>query len=152
LDASKIVGFDYKYNDKESTLTIQLDTSKWDFRLKKEVLFSYNLNVDDSTIPNDAVVYSITNGQQTKKINSTDFLINDFYESNGIYYIVVLCKSGGCNCNGTFITSLGVLSPNNTNSPWCNGQWQNIPSGCTDSSVGVLLSVMKNCVALCSIV
>ncbi len=49
LDASKIVGFDYKYNDKESTLTIELDTSKWDFRLKKEVLFSYDLNVDDSS-------------------------------------------------------------------------------------------------------
>ena len=39
LDASKIIGFDYKYNDKESTLTIELDTSKLDFRLKKEVLF-----------------------------------------------------------------------------------------------------------------
>ena len=49
LDASKIIGFDYKYNDKESTLTIELDTSKWDFRLKKEVLFSYQLNVDDSS-------------------------------------------------------------------------------------------------------
>ena len=47
LDASKIIGFDYKYNDEESTLTIELDTSKWDFQLKKEVLFSYDLNVDD---------------------------------------------------------------------------------------------------------
>ena len=49
LDASKIIGFDYSYSDKESTLTIKLDTSKWDFRLKKEVLFSYQLNVDDSS-------------------------------------------------------------------------------------------------------
>ena len=49
LDASKIIGFDYSYSDKESTLTIKLDSSKWDFRLKKEVLFSYQLNVDDAT-------------------------------------------------------------------------------------------------------
>jgi hypothetical protein len=49
LDASKMIGFAYKYNDNESTLTIELDTSKWDFRLKKEVLFSYQLNVDDSS-------------------------------------------------------------------------------------------------------
>jgi hypothetical protein len=47
LDASKIIGFDYTYSDAESTLTIKLDTSKWNFRLKKEVLFSYQLNVDD---------------------------------------------------------------------------------------------------------
>lgn len=50
LDASKIIGFDYKYNDEESTLTIELDTSKWDFRLKKEVLFGYQLNVNDSSV------------------------------------------------------------------------------------------------------
>ena len=49
MDASKIIGFDYKYNDDESTLIIELDTSKWEFRLKKEVLFSYNLNVDYSS-------------------------------------------------------------------------------------------------------
>ncbi len=48
LDASKIIGFDYSYSDSESTLTIKLDTSKWDFRLKKEALFSYQLNVDDA--------------------------------------------------------------------------------------------------------
>ena len=57
LDASKIIGFDYTYSDAESTLTIKLDTSKWNFRLKKEVLFSYQLNVDDdssSTCPSSA--------------------------------------------------------------------------------------------------
>ena len=63
LDASKIIGFDYTYSDAESTLTIKLDTSKWNFRLKKEVLFSYQLNVDDdasSTCPLSATCSAIT--------------------------------------------------------------------------------------------
>jgi hypothetical protein len=49
LDASKIIGFDYTYSESKSTLTIRLDTSKWNFRLKKKVLFSYQLNIDDSS-------------------------------------------------------------------------------------------------------
>ena len=48
LDASKIIGSNYSYNDEKSTLTIKLDTSKWNFRLKTEVLFTYQLNVNDS--------------------------------------------------------------------------------------------------------
>ena len=46
LDASKFV--DYKFCDAKLTLTIIIDTKKWDFRLKKEVLFSYQLNVNDT--------------------------------------------------------------------------------------------------------
>ena len=46
LDASKV--FDYKFCDVKLTLTIIIDTNKWDFRLKKEVLFSYQLNVNDN--------------------------------------------------------------------------------------------------------
>ena len=49
LDASKIIGFNYFYSDIDLKLTIKVDTSKWDFRLKKEVLFSYQLNLDDSS-------------------------------------------------------------------------------------------------------
>ena len=49
LDASKIIGFDYTYSESKSTLTIRLDTSKWNFQLKKKVLFSYQLNIDDSS-------------------------------------------------------------------------------------------------------
>ena len=48
LDASKIIGFNYTYSDADSKLTIELDTKKWDFQLKKESLFSYELNLDDS--------------------------------------------------------------------------------------------------------
>lgn len=51
LDASKIIGFDYTYSESKSTLTIRLDTSKWNFQLKKKVLFSYQLNIDDSSCP-----------------------------------------------------------------------------------------------------
>ena len=39
LDASKIIGKNYTYSDKNRTLTIELDTSKWNFRLKKTTLF-----------------------------------------------------------------------------------------------------------------
>ena len=46
LDASKLL--DYKFCDAKLTLTIIIDTKKWDFRLKKEVLFSYQLNVNDA--------------------------------------------------------------------------------------------------------
>ena len=49
LDASKIIGFNYFYSDIDLKLTIKVDTSKWDFRLEKEVLFSYQLNLDDSS-------------------------------------------------------------------------------------------------------
>lgn len=49
LDASKIIGSNYAYCDAKSTLTIELDTAKWDFRLKKKSLFSFALNVDDSS-------------------------------------------------------------------------------------------------------
>ena len=99
--------------------------------------------MDDSTIPNDAVSYSITNDLQTKTIKSTGFLITDFYKSNGSYYIVVSCQSRGCTSPNTSITSLAITSPNNTNFPWCNGNWQNIPSACTDSSVAVQVSELN---------
>ena len=49
LDASKFV--DYKFCDAKLTLTIIIDTKKWDFRLKKEVLFSYQLNISDNDCP-----------------------------------------------------------------------------------------------------
>jgi hypothetical protein len=66
LDASKIIGFDYTYSDADSTLTIKLHTSKWDFRLKKESLFSYQLNVDDaSTCPSSATCSAITTSDYT---------------------------------------------------------------------------------------
>jgi hypothetical protein len=49
LDASKIIGFRYIYSDSNSTLKIILDTSKLDFILKRESLFSYQLNLNDAS-------------------------------------------------------------------------------------------------------
>lgn len=45
LDASKIMS--YEYSDENSTLSLIIDTKKWGFRLKRKVLFSFSINVDD---------------------------------------------------------------------------------------------------------
>ena len=47
LDASKYI--EKSFCDGNETLTIKIDTRKWDFRIKKKVKFSYRLNVDDSS-------------------------------------------------------------------------------------------------------
>jgi len=60
LDASKIIGFNYTYSDADSKLTIELDTKKWDFQLKKESLFSYQLNLDDSDPCSSEITKSYT--------------------------------------------------------------------------------------------
>ena len=47
LDASKMMT--YEYSDENSTLSLIIDTKKWGFRLKRRVLFSFSINVDDSS-------------------------------------------------------------------------------------------------------
>ena len=47
LDASKYI--EKSFCDGNRTLTIKIDTRKWDFRFRKKVRFSYRLNVDDSS-------------------------------------------------------------------------------------------------------
>lgn len=47
LDASKLL--DYKFCDAKLTLTIIINARKFDFRLKKEVLFSFAININDTT-------------------------------------------------------------------------------------------------------
>lgn len=56
FDASKIMT--YRYSDKKSTLTIEIDTKKLDFRVKKMVEFSYYINVDDSSC--SSLLYNAT--------------------------------------------------------------------------------------------
>ena len=63
LDASKIIGKNYTYSDKNRTLTIELDTSKWNFRLKKKTLFSYQLNINDCSAPCQSSTPTPTNVQ-----------------------------------------------------------------------------------------
>ena len=105
LDASKIIGFDYSYSDKESTLTIKLDTSKWDFRLKKEVLFSYQLNVDDNSASCTEFYYPPTNPVSfptaTASINSSG---NYWTVDNKCYFKYSLNQ-----------TENGYMTPNSVN-------------------------------------
>lgn len=49
FDASKIIGSNYTFSDKDSTLTIIIGITKFGFRLKKETLFNYQLNINDDT-------------------------------------------------------------------------------------------------------
>ena len=46
FDASKIIGRNYTFSDKDSTLTIIIDMVKLGFQLKKESLFSYDINLN----------------------------------------------------------------------------------------------------------
>lgn len=109
LDASKIIGFDYKYNDDESTLTIELDISKWEFRLKKEVLFSYNLNVDDSS-PNIecSKPYSLDTGK-----------------SYDIYFAIPNCYINSC---GTDYSDCLIQDSSDTNRFYANFNINKYPS------------------------
>ena len=65
LDASKIIGKNYTYSDQNRTLTIELNTSKWNFRLIKPTLFSYQLSIDDCSGPCQSTVDTPTNIQIT---------------------------------------------------------------------------------------
>ena len=141
LDASKIIGFDYKYNDKKSTLTIELDTSKLDFRLKKEVLFSYDLNVDDSDGSSTTYTFN-SDSELTKTINGATFTISSFIEiSFSSFKTIVICteSSSECTCPGKPIINEGDSVPPNqpTNAPWITKRWANLTEGCEDSSVNV---------------
>ena len=80
FDASKIIGFDYKYNNDNFTLTIELDTLKLDFRLNKEVLFSYQLNIGSSSVHNEN--HSIRDGMLEYFKNNFNL---DIDNSNQIY-------------------------------------------------------------------
>ena len=70
LDASKIIK--YEYSDEKSTLTIEIDTKNWDFRLKKRTNFNYQLNVDDDS---STCGYSTTCPKCGDAPTSTDCLV-----------------------------------------------------------------------------
>ena len=50
LDATKLIKDNYTYSIEDAKVIIELDTSKWDFRLKRETLFSFDLNINDDTL------------------------------------------------------------------------------------------------------
>jgi len=47
FDATKLIKDKYTYSIGDAKVIIELDTAKFDFRLKKETLFSYQLNIND---------------------------------------------------------------------------------------------------------
>lgn len=49
LDASKLIKDNYAHSIADSTVTMELDTTKWDFQIKKEAVFSYQLNINDDS-------------------------------------------------------------------------------------------------------
>lgn len=90
LDATKYL--DYHFCDANLTLTIMIYTRKWDFRLKKKAIFSYQLNVNDSSSC-PGLPSSLTNSSQTFQTcldyyNSKTFYLSNTY--NGTTYTVTV--------------------------------------------------------------
>ena len=88
FDASKIIGFNYQYSDSELTLTIIIDTSKLGLRLKKESLFNFDLNLDDS----DCVKFVPRIGSGSYKV----YL--QAKDQNGTVCNTGLCKNSNIYC------------------------------------------------------
>lgn len=55
LDSSKIIKTNSTFSNSESNLILELDTSNWDFILKKESLFSYSITIDSN--PSNPIGY-----------------------------------------------------------------------------------------------
>ena len=151
LDASKIIEFDYTYSN--SALTIKLDTSKWDFRLKKEVLFSYQLNLDSYQLKISAPPPTTTttllkfNNDSTRdetNINGlTVKLAGVSTRSTGTTTINVYCLSGNsnCKCSSGLITATIQTSSLQKSYlvPWTKQYWKTLTDECQDESIGVLI-------------
>ncbi len=72
LDATKLIQDNYTYSLADLTVIIELDTSRLDFRIKKETSFSYQLNINDATV---TAILPNTNYNVT--YNNNNFLINE---------------------------------------------------------------------------
>ena len=70
LDATKLIRDSYTYSLEDLTVIIELDTSRFDFRIKKETLFSFALNINDDTgiqiLPNTN--YGVTNDRNNNML------------------------------------------------------------------------------------
>jgi len=92
LDATKLIKDSYTYSLKDKTVIIELDTSRLDFRIKKEALFSYQLNINDDACqeafyPNLDTSYSVT-------INPNDYNNLSVYSCGNQVIINDLCYQG----------------------------------------------------------
>ena len=114
LDASKYL--DYTFCDETLTLTIILDTKKWDFRLKKEVTFSYSINVDDDSCPNPSCILGglsiSTNDTKNVKIDYV-FLQFKYVENTsstgGTGLTIKQCSACNSDCNKTVVKDSDTL-------------------------------------------
>lgn len=75
LDATKLIKDRYTYSLEDSIVIIELDTSIWDFQLKKESIFSYNLMInDDATSCPDEIT---TLGSEDIKTNNFEYTYSE---------------------------------------------------------------------------
>ena len=75
LDAIKLIKDRYTYSLEDSIVIIELDTSIWDFQLKKESIFSYNLMInDDATSCPDEIT---TLGSEDIKTNNFEYTFSE---------------------------------------------------------------------------
>lgn len=84
LDASKYLN--YKFCNTKSTLTIIMNTRKWDFRLKKEVLFSYDININDASCSGCICSKVNTNKDCSKVSKVLDACLTAPLNNTGISY------------------------------------------------------------------
>lgn len=124
LDARRYLKYEYCIDT--LTLTIIIDTKKWDFRLKKDVAFSYDLNI------NDCIDCCGPCGSEKK----TPPNLNDV---NGLSAIVQLNNGDNVTLTGcSYGITIGVTVVNNNgvlqlDSPFywlevCD-QWYKVPKG-----------------------
>lgn len=115
LDASKIIGNNYNYSDATSLVTFVIDTSRWGFRLKKTVLFSYDI------LLNDCCCAPCESSTATTSTVNNIFYINNIPTST-------LSTSYTLNAGDTFIiivSDIGIGITNNNGKPDYEGYYYN---------------------------
>ena len=143
LNASKIIGYNYTYSKKDFKLTIELDTSKWNFRLKKKAVFSYQLNLNDCSAPCESS--GITTPPNLVTDNGIQYLNPGDYVTLGGYY-----DSGGNQLGLTVYNNNGTLefgTPSNPDSQYfwfqCGTDWRYILYPALKS--GQLMGTAESC-------
>ena len=91
LDATKLIKDSYTYSLKDKTVIIELDTSRLDFRIKKEALFSYQLNINDDACqnafrPNFDTSYSVTINPNDYNDQSSGYSCGNQIKINDLCY------------------------------------------------------------------
>ena len=76
FDASKILDYKYSFQDKlVKSITVILDKNKLDLCFKKEVKFSYNININDNVDGTNCFIDSTSNTATINYYNSSEGII-----------------------------------------------------------------------------